>query len=67
MSEQPPLMTVDHEHMDYATECVRLAALTGNLEVRDQLLELAGRRLADARDERCRQSDNVISLSARRR
>jgi hypothetical protein len=56
-------MTVDHEYTDYATECIRLAGLTDDLEVRDQLVELAGRYLADAR-ARYKQSDNVIPLRA---
>ena len=59
-------MTVDHEYTDYATECIRLAGLTDDLEVRDQLVEFAGRYLADARGERYKQSDNVIPLQARR-
>jgi hypothetical protein len=59
-------MTVDHEYTDYATECIRLAGLTDDLEVRDQLVELAGRYLADARGERYKLSDNVIPLRARR-
>ena len=58
-------MTVDHEYTDYATECIRLAGLTDDWEVRDQLVELAGRYLADARGERY-QSDNVIPLRAHR-
>ena len=57
-------MTVDHEYTDYATECIRLAGLTDDLEVRDQLVELAGRYLADARGERYKQSNNVILLRA---
>ena len=58
-------MTVDHEYMDYVAECIRLAGLTGDLEVRDQLVELAGRYLANARGGRYQQSDNVIPLRAR--
>ena len=34
-------MSVDHECTDYATECIRLAGLTDDLEVRDQLVEPA--------------------------
>ena len=59
-------MIVDLEYTDYATECIRLAGLTDDLEVRDQLVELASRYLADARGERYKQSDNVIPLRARR-
>jgi hypothetical protein len=60
-------MTVDHEYMDYATECIRLVGLTDDLEVRDQLVELACRFMADARDERRTQLDNVIPLRRRHR
>jgi hypothetical protein len=59
-------MTVDPEYTEYATECIRLAGLTDDLEVRDQLVELAGRYLAGARGERYKQSDNVIPLRAHR-
>jgi hypothetical protein len=60
-------MTVDHEYMDYVAECIRLAGLVDDLEVRDQLVELACLFMADARDERYKQSDNVIPLRAGRR
>ena len=58
-------MTIDYEYMDCATECIRLAGLTDDLEVRDQLVELAGRWMADARDKCCGQANNVIPLRGR--
>jgi hypothetical protein len=48
---------------DYAGECIRLAALTDNQEVRERLVELAGRRRVDAGHERPREVDNVIPLA----
>jgi hypothetical protein len=60
-------MTVDHEYMDYTTECIRLVGLTDDLEVRDQLVELACRLMADARDEPRTQLDNVIPFRRRHR
>jgi hypothetical protein len=59
-------MTVDDGYMDCVAECIRLAGLTDDLEVRDELVELASRYLTDARDVRYKKSDNVISLRARR-
>ena len=55
-------MTIDYEYMDCATECIRLAGLTDDLEVRDQLVELASRWMADAS---CGQANNVIPLRGR--
>jgi hypothetical protein len=52
---------------DYAGECIRLAALTDNQEVREHLVELAGRCMVDAGHERPRQLGNVIPLRVRRR
>jgi hypothetical protein len=60
-------MTVPHEYRDSADECIRLAGLTDDLEVRDKLVELACRFMANARDERYKQSDNVVPLRAGRR
>src|SRR5262245_17133820 len=52
---------------DYAGECMRLAALSDNQEVREHLFELAGRRMVDVGQARPRQLDNVIPLPVPRR
>jgi hypothetical protein len=55
-------MTIDPEYMDNATECIRLAGLTDDLDVRDQLVALASWWMAHARDKRCGQANKVIPL-----
>ena len=54
-------MTVDLEYMDYAAEYIRLAGLTNDLEVRDQLVELASQWMADARDKCCGQARRLVT------
>jgi hypothetical protein len=52
---------------DYPRECIRLATLTDNQEVREHLVELAGWRMVDAGHRRPREFDNVIPLRRPRR
>jgi len=47
------------DNTDYASECVRLAELTDNQALRDDLVDLALERMAEA--ERCDHS-NVIEF-----
>src|SRR6266566_9109085 len=46
-----PCMTVDEKCMAHARECVRLAGLTDDQEVRDQLIALARDWIVAARKE----------------
>ena len=45
-------MVTDEECVDYARECVRLASLTVDQEIRDQLLNMAREWMAAAMHER---------------
>jgi hypothetical protein len=45
-------MVTDEESVDYARECVRLAGLTADQEIRDQLLSMAREWMAAAMHER---------------
>ena len=45
-------MVTDEECVDYARECVRLAGLTADQEIRDQLLNMAREWMAAAMHER---------------
>lgn len=45
-------MVTDEESVDYARECVRLAGLTADQEIRDQLLNMAREWMAAAMHER---------------
>ena len=45
-------MVTDEECVDYARECVRLASLTADQEIRDQLLNMAREWMATAMHER---------------
>jgi hypothetical protein len=47
-------MATDEECVGYARECVRLAGLCTDQEVRDQLLEMARNWMAEAMHERCK-------------
>ena len=42
------MTTIDDECVDYARECVRLAGLTDNPELREQLLNMAREWMATA-------------------
>jgi hypothetical protein len=65
---KPPEQTMDHGYafkkcMSYADECVRLAGLTDDLIVRDQLLDLAQEwMLAAWRARRPSDDTRVVSL-----
>jgi hypothetical protein len=47
-------MATDEECVEYARECVRLAALATDQELRDQLLQMARNWMAEAMHERCK-------------
>jgi hypothetical protein len=44
-------MVTDNECVDYARECVRLAGLTTDSQIRDQLLKMARQWMAAAMHE----------------
>jgi hypothetical protein len=44
-------MPIDQERVDYTRECVRLAKLTKDLELRDHFLDLAHKWMATAMHE----------------
>jgi hypothetical protein len=44
-------MATDNEFVDYARECVRLAGLTQDPQIRDQLLSMAGEWMTSERHE----------------
>jgi hypothetical protein len=54
------LLNSDKECMRHAAECVRLAGLTDDLNVRDQLVELAQNWIAAAQRERPRSGDERV-------
>jgi hypothetical protein len=56
-------MASEKECMDHATECVRLASLTDDIAVRDQLVELAEDWISMAQQER--RGGQVITLHPR--
>jgi hypothetical protein len=65
--DKPPEQTMDHGYgfkkcMSHADECVRLAGLTDDLIVRDQLLDLAQEWMLAARRAR-RPSDDTRLVS----
>jgi hypothetical protein len=69
-ADKPPEQTMDHGYafkkcMSYADECVRLAGLTDDLIVRDQLRDLAQEWLLAARRAR-RSSDDTRVVSLRK-
>jgi hypothetical protein len=47
-------MATDEECVEYARECVRLAGLATDQELRDQLLQMARNWMAEAMHERCK-------------
>ena len=47
-------MATDEECVDYARECVRLAGLATDQELREQLLQMARNWMAEAMHERCK-------------
>jgi hypothetical protein len=72
-ADKPPKQTMDHGYafkkcMSHADQCVRLAGLTDDLIVRDQLLDLAQDWMLAARRAR-RSSDDahVVPLHRRQR
>ena len=55
-----PCMTVDEKCMAHARECVRLAGLTDDQEVRDQLIALARDWIVAARKEEEEDDDSKV-------
>jgi hypothetical protein len=55
-----PCMTVDEKCMAHARECVRLAGLTDDQEVRDQLIALARDWIVAARKEEEDDDDSKV-------
>jgi hypothetical protein len=51
-------MTIDKKSMAHARECVRLAGLTDDQEVRDQLIALARDWIVAARRKKKKEEDN---------
>jgi hypothetical protein len=47
-------MATDEECVGYARECVRLAGLATDQELREQLLQMARNWMAEAMHERCK-------------
>jgi hypothetical protein len=58
-------MASDDERMDHAEECIRLAGLTNDLTVRDQLIDFARGWMAAALRERRGDDERVIPLRPR--
>jgi hypothetical protein len=66
-ANKPPEQTMDHGYafkkcMSHADECVRLAGLTDDLIVRDQLLDLAQEWMLAARRARRPGDDTRVML-----
>jgi hypothetical protein len=55
-----PFMTIDEKCMAHARECVRLAGLTDDQEVRDQLIALARDWIVAARKEEEDDDDSKV-------
>jgi hypothetical protein len=60
-------MAADEECVDYARECVRLAGLATDQELREQLLQMARNWMAEAMHERCKDAVKLKPTSPRRR
>jgi hypothetical protein len=59
-------MATDEECVDYARECVRLAGLANDQELREQLLQMARNWMAEAMHERCKDAVALKPASSRR-
>ena len=60
-------MAADEECVGYARECVRLAGLATDQELREQLLQMARNWMAEAMHERCKDAVKLKPASHRRR
>ena len=58
-------MATDEECVGYARECVRLAGLATDQELREQLLQMARNWMAEAMQERCKDAVALKSASPR--
>jgi hypothetical protein len=59
-------MAADEECVEYARECVPLARLTTDHELREQLLQMARNWMAEAMHERCKDALALKPASPRR-
>jgi hypothetical protein len=59
-------MAAEEECVEYARECVRLARLTTDHELREQLLQMARNWMAEAMHERCKDALALKPASPRR-
>ena len=59
-------MAIDEECVGYARECVRLAGLATDQEVREQLLQMARNWMAEAMHERYKDAVKLKPASPRR-
>ena len=60
-------MATDEECVGYARECVRLAGLATDKELREQLLQMARHWMAEAMHERCKDAVKLKPTSPPRR
>jgi hypothetical protein len=58
-------MTTDKECTEYARECVRLAALTDDQQIREQLLSMAREWMATAMHEDGPTAPGIVRRSGR--
>ena len=59
-------MATDEGCVEYARECVRLAGLATDQELREQLLQMARNWMAEAMHERCKDAVKFKPASSRR-
>jgi hypothetical protein len=59
-------MATEEECVEYARECVRLAGLTTDYELQEQLLQMARNWMAEAMHERCKDAVTLKPASPRR-
>ena len=59
-------MATDEKCVEYARDCVRLAGLATDRELREQLLQMARSWMAEAMQERCKDAVALKPASPRR-
>jgi hypothetical protein len=65
MESGSPLMTLDKEMEGYAHDCVRLAYLTADLDIREHLLQMAHEWMAAAASPPLRPRQTTASTESR--